>query len=120
MTIVDSTVWIDLLSGISNPQTQWLELVIRQERVGLTDLILSEVLQGIRSEALFHEVRRELTEFRVFTTSGEELAVRAAQNYHALRILGYTVRKTIDCIIANLLFDRGALTAPSRSRFRSV
>jgi predicted nucleic acid-binding protein len=107
MTIVDSTVWIDLLSGISNPQTQWLERAIRQERVGLTDLILCEVLQGIRSEALFHEVRRELTEFRVFTTSGEELAVRAAQNYRALRILGYTVRKTIDCIIATFCLIEG-------------
>jgi predicted nucleic acid-binding protein len=100
MTIVDSTVWIDLLNGVSNPQTQWLERAIRRERIGLTDLILCEVLQGIRGETLFNEVRAELTEFRVFNTAGVDLAVNAAHNYRTLCALGHTVRKTIDCLIA--------------------
>jgi|SRR5277367_4273201 len=107
MIIVDSTVWIDLLTGVSNPQALWLERAIRQDRIGLTDLILCEVLQGIRSEALFHAVRRELTEFQVFAMSGEELAVKAAQNHRAIRALGYTVRKTIDCLIATFCLMEG-------------
>src|SRR5271169_6272081 len=107
MIIVDSTVWIDLLGGVSNLHTQWVERAIRRERVGLTDLILCEVLQGIRDETLFNETRRALGEFRVFTISGEELAVRAAQNYRTLRALGYTVRKTIDCLIATFCLIEG-------------
>src|SRR5277367_5189352 len=107
MTIVDTTVWIDLLGGISNPQTEWLERALRRERVGLTDLNLCEVLQGIRSKALFDEVRKELTEFRVFPTGGAELAVSAAHNYRTLRALGHTVRKTIDCLIASFCLSQG-------------
>ncbi|HME11255.1 MAG TPA: PIN domain nuclease [Candidatus Acidoferrum sp.] len=107
MVIVDSAVWIEFLGGVSNPHTQWLERAIPLRRVGLTDLILCEVLQGLRSDDLFNEVRRELTAFRVFSTSGEDLAVSAAQNYRALRALGYTVRKTIDCLIATFCLKGG-------------
>ncbi len=74
---------------------------------GLTDLILCEVLQGIRSEREFSQVRRELGKFELFATSGEELAVAAASNYRTLRERGRTVRKTIDCLIATSCILRG-------------
>jgi predicted nucleic acid-binding protein len=38
--------------------------------------------------------------FHLFQTGGSALAVAAAQNYRDLRQQGYTVRKTIDCLIA--------------------
>lgn len=107
MTIVDSTVWVDLLGGVSNPHTQWLERAIPVKRIGLTDLILCEVLQGVRDETLYNEVRRELTKFSLFSIAGEALAVGAAQNYRSLRALGYTVRKTIDCLIATFCLVGG-------------
>ena len=107
MIIVDSTVWVDLLGGVSNPHTQWLEHAIPLKRIGLTDLILCEVLQGVREENLSNEVRRELTKFSLFRIAGEELAVGAAQNYRRLRTLGYTVRKTIDCLIATFCLVEG-------------
>ena len=57
MTIVDTTVWIDYLAGTSNPHTRWLEKEVTRQRLGLTDVILCEVLQGIRSDATFEGVR---------------------------------------------------------------
>ncbi|HVR24194.1 MAG TPA: hypothetical protein VMU26_12855 [Candidatus Polarisedimenticolia bacterium] len=38
--------------------------------------------------------------FRLFQTGGSDRAVAAAQNQRDLRQQGYTVRKTIDCLIA--------------------
>lgn len=49
--IVDATVWVDYLRGISSPHAEWLEANLTVERLGLTDLILCEVLQGVVSEA---------------------------------------------------------------------
>ena len=100
MVIVDTTVWIDYLRGSENPETSWLAGELQLQRLGLTDLILCEVLQGIREQSTFDRVRADLLEFQIFEAGGHELAVAAAENYRELRRRGYTVHKTIDCLIA--------------------
>ena len=100
MVIVDTTVWIDYLRGADNPETRWLQRELQRQRLGLTDLILCEVLQGIRDAGSFTQVQHDLLKFQIFETGGTGLAVAAAQNYRDLREQGYTVRKTIDCLIA--------------------
>lgn len=100
MVIVDTTVWIDYLGGIVNPETVWLDHAFPRERLGLTDLILSEVLQGIREDAAFERVRADLMRLRIFALGGPDQAIAAAKNYRTLRQQGFTVRKTIDCWIA--------------------
>jgi predicted nucleic acid-binding protein len=107
MTIVDTTVWIDYLAGTVNSHTDWLSRELTQQRIGLTDFILCEILQGIREDLAFDHVRRVLSNFEVFDSGGESLAVSSAQNYRALRARGHTVRKTIDCIIATFCLTQG-------------
>jgi len=100
LVIVDTTVWIDYLTGIRNAETDWLDREMDRQRLGLTDLILCEMLQGIRDEASFGRALREFRRFEIFAPGGEELAIAAARNYRKLRRRGHTVRKTIDCWIA--------------------
>jgi predicted nucleic acid-binding protein len=100
MVIVDTTVWIDYLGGVENAETEWLDRQADRQRLGLTGLILCEVLQGIREDAAFGSVLRELRRFEVFEAGGAHLAIAAARNFRRLRQRGYTVRKTIDCWIA--------------------
>jgi predicted nucleic acid-binding protein len=107
MIIVDTTVWIDYLRGRGNPQTDYLERELSRQRLGLTDLILCETLQGIPDERSFTRVMRELLKFEVFETGGDELAILAARNFRMLRQHGRTVRKTIDCLIATFCLQRG-------------
>jgi predicted nucleic acid-binding protein len=107
MVIVDKTVWIDYLGDINNSQTNWLIRELGRQPLGLTDVILCEVLQGIRSDAAFAGVRHDLERFHIFSTGGSELAVAAAQNYRRLRQAGHTVRTTIDCLIATFCLEAG-------------
>jgi predicted nucleic acid-binding protein len=107
MIIVDTTVWIDYLRGSENPETRWLDRELTRQRLGLTDLNLCEVLQGIREHSTFSRVCNELTRFHVFSTGGKDLAIATAQNYRTLRESGYTVRKTIDCLIATFCLEAG-------------
>jgi len=110
MVIVDSTVWVDYLQGVQNPETKWLNTELERQRLGLTDIILCEVLQGVRDDLAAKEVEKELAKFELFETGGVALAREAARNYRALRSRGQTVRKTIDCLIATFcLRQRHAL-----------
>ena len=107
MVIVDTSVWIHFLAGRSNVETEWLARELVQQRMGLTDLILCEVLQGVRGERAFAEVQEQLLEFEVFDSGGAEVAVAAARNYRSLREQGLTVRTTIDCLIATFCLENG-------------
>jgi len=107
MVIVDSTVWVDYVNGKSNEETRLLEARIGQEDIGLTDLILCEVLQGLRGQREVEAVKTKLLEFSIFPTGGTALAVETAMNYQKLRAKGFTVRKTIDCWIATFCMREG-------------
>ena len=107
MVIVDTTVWIDYFNGLRAPHTAWLDIQLARQRLGLTDLILCEVLQGVRDDRQWQQLRRDLLKFEVLETGGINLAVAAAQNYRALRRHGLTVRATIDNLIATFCLLNG-------------
>jgi predicted nucleic acid-binding protein len=100
VVIVDTTVWVDYFQGVENPETDWLDTELDRQRLGLTDIILCEVLQGVRDDVAGKDVERRLLNLEVFDTGGVAVALEAARNYRTLRSRGHTVRKTIDCLIA--------------------
>lgn len=107
MVIVDTTVVIDYLNGVVTPQTAWFDREATRQRLGLVDLTVCEVLQGLRSDKDAARVLSALREFEVHSTGGLELAVLAAKHYRALRARGRTVRRTIDCLIAAYCMREG-------------
>ena len=107
MVIVDSSVLIDYLSDRSTPQTSWLEQHCSGSQVGITTLILTEVLQGIRRENQFVETLGVLGQFTIFDVGSSELAIASARNYRALRERGVTIRNTIDCLTATFCISEG-------------
>ena len=107
MVIVDTTVWIDYFRGRRTAQTQWLDQALGVTRVGLCDLILCEILQGMPSDADAASVLGQMSLFDLLDTGGMDLAVESASNYRRLRVRGHTVRKTIDCLIATLCLREG-------------
>lgn len=106
MVIVDTTVWVDYFRGTRNAETEWLDREAGQTSLGLTDLILCEILQGVRSDREFSQVRAELLKFELFETGGEQLAITAARNFRSIREKGRTV-KTVDCLIATFCLAYG-------------
>jgi hypothetical protein len=107
MVIADSSVWIDYFADRTNRETDWLERELDLQPFGITDLILCEVLQGIRDDFGFARAQRELMTLHVFDAGGSRLAVRAAKNYRFLRARGITVRATVDCLIATFCIESG-------------
>jgi predicted nucleic acid-binding protein len=107
VVIVDTTVWVDYFRGVRNAETDWLDVELDRQRLGLTDIILCEVLQGVHDNSAATDVERRLRKLEIFETGGVDLATEAARNYRVLRARGHTVRKTIDCLIATFCIRSG-------------
>lgn len=115
MILVDSSVWIDYLRGTATPQADKLDSLLGTVPLAIGDLILTEVLQGCRSDKEFNEVRRLLATLAVINLGGMDLAVEAARHFRKLRAMGVTVRKTIDALIATrCILDRHELLHSDR------
>ncbi len=100
MIVVDSSVWIDAFRNAITPQTALLRRLIGNKGLMVGDLIVTEVLQGIDSEAEFRLVLAKFQALPMIVIGSDVVAVEAAQNYRRLRNRGITVRKTIDALIA--------------------
>lgn len=100
MLVVDTSVWIDYFNDRDTPQVARLDIAVEVERIGIGDLILCEILQGMRTEAKATRALRLLAECAMIPMMNPRLAIRAAENYRHLRRRGVTVRSTVDCLIA--------------------
>ena len=100
MVIVDTSVLVDFINGVTSPDTEWLDLRLERQRFGLTTLILTEVLMGLRNEREAALIQGELEQFEIVELYERGLALDAARHYRVLRKAGRTVRKTIDLMIA--------------------
>ena len=100
MVVVDSSVWIEFLNGRSSRETALLDELLSGEFVLTGDLILVEVLQGVRNEADYRATLSSMSGLAFSEMLGREIALRTSQNYRKLRQRGITVRKTIDLMIA--------------------
>lgn len=107
MILVDSSVWIDYFRGTSTRQTDALDILLGSEPIVTGDLILTEVLQGFGTDRDFNQARKLLTSLIVIDLGGQEIAIKAARNFRALRSFGITVRKTIDTVIATRCIENG-------------
>ena len=106
MTVVDSSVWVDYFNGVVTPASDRLDELLDLEPLAVGDLILTEVLQGFRSDRDYRRAKALLMSLTVVNMLGQDLAIKAADNFRALRKRGVTVRKTVDMIIATCCIEK--------------
>ncbi len=105
MIFLDSTVLIDYFNGKNNWQVIALDSILGRELVVIGDYVLTEVLQGFRSDNEYQKAKTILLSFPCFDIGGKEIALQSAKNYRYLRKKGVTVRKTIDAMIATFCIE---------------
>lgn len=107
MILVDSSVWIDYFNGQQSWQTDLLDHMLSNVPIIMGDLILTEILQGFKSDKDYEAAKAYLSELPFRQMGGYNVAIQSAQNYRQLRKTGVTVRKTIDIIIATFCIIEG-------------
>lgn len=107
MILVDSSIWIDFLSRKKGKFGAELErLMTDDEDLAVADLIVMEVLQGIREDEVCESVRKLLLDFPVYVTGGVDACLKSSEVYRVCRKKGLTIRKSIDCLLAVLAMDK--------------
>jgi predicted nucleic acid-binding protein len=107
--VVDTSVWIDVLNDRGSPQAlSCIELVRGGAPVALTDIVFTEILQGLRSEPEAGLVERHLRAFPILHLDGLDDFALAADLYRRARRAGVTIRRTLDCLIAAPCVRTGA------------
>jgi predicted nucleic acid-binding protein len=105
VVLVDTTVWVDFFSGRNTPQVLTLERLLQSgEDICICGVILTEVLQGIRSDTDYAETLPRFEAF-LFLPMNRSTFVKAASLYRTLRRIGITIRKPIDCMIAAVAIE---------------
>jgi predicted nucleic acid-binding protein len=106
MILVDTSVWIDFLKGVNSPERLLLHNLIESgEDISISELILTEILQGIRNDEKFNILLKYFLEFPIFVPGSMNTYLDAAQIYRNCRKKGKTIRTTVDCIIAAICIE---------------
>lgn len=120
MVLVDTTVWIDFFAGREEPHVDKLQnLIENEEDLSICGVILTEILQGIRSDADFSKTRDYLDDL-IFLPMRRGTFLRAAELYRSLRKKGITIRKPVDCMIASVSIEHDALLLHNDRDFRHI
>ena len=105
--LVDTTVWIDFFNGHETTQTRKLEHCIQAgDDLCCCGFVLTEVLQGIREEKQFVSIKRHF-ENLIYLDSDRSAFELGATIYRDLKRAGFTIRNSIDCLIAATVLQHG-------------
>ena len=121
MILVDTSIWIDFLRGVNSPHRRTLHRLIEDEEdISITEIILTEILQGIKEDRDFQMTKEYLLEFPIHRPKGIEIYLNAARIYRDCRKKGKTVRKTVDCIIAAICMENNLTLLHKDSDFELI
>lgn len=101
--LVDTSVWIDFFNGYQSKQAELLASAIADaESIVVPGIVLTEILLGLNNDAEAARISNLLDAFDVVVEPARADYLEAARIYRLCRAKGFTVRSTIDCLIAQL------------------
>jgi len=117
--IFDTSVWISHSNGGENPQTLVLEDYLKNfpKKIYITPTILQEFLMGLRYESDLVKYKFQLQSLNSFKSDWERTSIDAAKLYFDLRKKGVTIRKSNDCLIAQVAIENDVLLVHLDSDF---
>ena len=110
MILIDASSFIEFLNRTGSRTDLLIERLIRNnDDIALADITLTEILQGIKNDREYRDVKTSLLTFPIFSLKGAESYIAAAELHRKLRKKGLTVRSTIDLLIAQIAHEQKAL-----------
>ena len=120
MIVVDSNTWADFFNDTQSPHVERLaSALVEREDVAVLPILVTEVLQGFRTDAGFESARRVLVALPIIQPTTES-HIRAARLFRSLRRKGVAFRGAADCIIAQVCLDTGALLLSPDADFEHI
>ena len=109
--IFDTSVWIDYFKNGRSKEAILLGEYVKSasDNLLLTPTIIQEILQGVRTEQEFFRKKKVLESYNLLKPDWERTSIDAAKLYFDLRKKGITIRKSNDCLIAQVAIENDTL-----------
>jgi predicted nucleic acid-binding protein len=101
--LVDTSAWINFFNeNTVSPTSEILQKLIEDnDAIYLCPPIYQEILQGIRNDNTFENIKNILQNFKMLHFDTMYVTNMAIEIYRKLRKSGITIRKSNDCLIAS-------------------
>ena len=121
MVLVDTSVWVEFLRGTGSKYNLVLHRFIEEEEdICISDIILTEILQGIRRDKDFERIKKYILDFPIYALKDARSFVEAAQIYRECRKKGLTIRRPLDCIIARVAIENNLVLCHNDRDFDTI
>jgi predicted nucleic acid-binding protein len=122
MILVDTSVLISFLKGIENEATEKFGKILNNNvPFGINNFIYQELLQGLSNEKDFSRLKEYLETQRFYDLqNGRKSYEDSAKIYYTCRKAGFTVRSTIDILIAQTAIENHLLLLHHDNDFTNI
>jgi hypothetical protein len=118
LILVDSSVWIDFLKASPGPAGSELRRMIAEEEpIGLTGIVVTEILQGLTRDV--ERIEQLLSLYELLEPRGFETYRQAAALYRLCRTQGLTLT-TCDTLIAAIALEHKAVVFSTDRDFTKI
>jgi predicted nucleic acid-binding protein len=109
LILIDTSAMIEFLNKTGTQADRSVEqLITSNADVALAQITLTEILQGIKDDKEHQEVKASLLAFPCLFLKGMESYLAAAELYRSCRKRGFTIRSTVDLLIAQTAMEYNA------------
>lgn len=122
MILVDTSVWIDYFNGFNDEEKvkKLIEALKKEEDLYVTDIILTEILQGIKEDSKYTIVKNSILALKFVHAKNYKTYIYASDIYRECRKNGITIRKTIDCLIAAIAIENNLIILSKDKDFVNI
>jgi predicted nucleic acid-binding protein len=121
LILIDASAFIEFLNRTGSRADTLIEQLLRNnDEVALADITLTEVLQGIRNDREYRDVKASLLTFPILSLKNAESYVSAAELHRKCRKKGLTIRSTVDLLIAQIALEHRAFLLHNDRDFDAI
>ena len=109
MVLIDTSILVSYLRGDESPAAEKFHDVLnRKIPHGFSIFTYQEILQGAATEREFKTLKEYFdTQTLYFLKNDQDSYANAARLFFRCRKAGFTIRSTLDCLIAQTALERG-------------
>lgn len=122
MVLIDTSVLIDYLKGVSNQFSDKVDNIINNNiPFGINNFIYQEILQGAKNETEFLKLKSTLSSLHFYSLKNKKYSYEsAAKIYFDCRRSGVTIRSTIDLLITQTAIENSLLLLHNDNDFTNI
>jgi predicted nucleic acid-binding protein len=121
LILIDTSAFIEFLNRTGSREDRIIEkLIAGDDEISIPDISFTEILQGIRDEKEYADVKTSLRTFPILSLIGANSYIAAADLYRKCRKKGATVRNTADLLVAQISIEHKATLLHNDRDFEAI